>query len=247
MLLAVVVQLASAAFEWVALLLRLGLVAAYCAGCWFVLRPALRAFVSWAGRREAAGGFAVHSAVFAFVLLSAWITSALGLHSAFGALLAGLLLREEEIFVQRWNDTVGGFVSLALVPVFFAYAGCHANMGALESARFIPCFLLFFAAAVAGKFGGCYLSARICGIEHRQARLVGALMNTRGLMELIVLTIGLDMHILPPEVYAMLMLMAIGTTLMTVPLVRLWSPVRLLSSMRGPHGRQAAPRSSAEA
>jgi Kef-type K+ transport system membrane component KefB len=157
-----------------------------------------------------------------YVLLSSWITAAIGFHSAFGALMAALVLRGHADLAQAWRRQVTGFVELILMPVFFAYAGIHVSLGSVQSPDFWQWFLLFLVAAVLGKFGGSYLGARWSGIPHRDARIISALMNTRGLMELIVLTIGLQLGILPVPVYSMLVLMALVTTAMTVPLLRFW-------------------------
>jgi len=159
-------------------------------------------------------------AVFCFVLISSLITAEIGFHSAFGALVSALVLRGQPAFTSEWSKRLDGFVELILMPVFFAYAGIHANLGAISSSSFFPWFSLFLFGAVAGKFGGCYLGARMTGVLHRDACMIGALMNTRGLMELIVLTIGLQLHVIPESVYTMLVIIALVTTAMTVPILR---------------------------
>lgn len=158
--------------------------------------------------------------VFCYVLLSSWLTSQMGFHSAFGALLAALSLRAHTALIHEWSQRVDGFVELVLMPVFFAYAGIHANLGSIPSGSFWSWLGLFCAAAIVGKFGGSYWGARLVGVAKPDAVMIATLMNTRGLMELIVLTIGLQLHVLPTAVYTMLVLMALGTTAMTVPLLR---------------------------
>jgi Kef-type K+ transport system membrane component KefB len=160
--------------------------------------------------------------VICYVLISSWITAEIGFHSAFGALMAGLVLRDLPGLQIEWRAKLEGFVSLILMPVFFALAGIQAATGSVSLPNFWLWFGLFLIGGIAGKFGGSYLGARISGVEHRDASVIGALMNTRGLMELIVLTIGLKSGILPPSVYTMLFVMALATTAMTVPILRLF-------------------------
>jgi Kef-type K+ transport system membrane component KefB len=159
-------------------------------------------------------------AVICYVLVSGWITATIGFHSAFGALVAALALRGLPGLESEWRERVEGFVTLILMPVFFALAGIQATLGSVSLPNFWGWFALFLVGAVAGKFGGSYLGARLSGVGRRDASVIGALMNTRGLMELIVLTIGLKLGLLPPAVYTMLFLMALATTAMTVPILR---------------------------
>ncbi|AMP04479.1 cation:proton antiporter [Collimonas pratensis] len=160
--------------------------------------------------------------VVCYVLMSSWITAEIGFHSAFGALLAGLALRDLPGLKIEWRAKVEGFVALLLMPVFFALAGIQAATGSISLPNFWLWLGLFFAGAVAGKFGGSYLGARLSGVGQRDASVIAALMNTRGLMELIVLTIGLKAGLLPPAAYTMLFIMALATTAMTVPILRLF-------------------------
>ena len=159
--------------------------------------------------------------LFCFVLASAVATSLIGFHSAFGALSAALFLRRVPGLDVEWRENVEGFVKLVLMPVFFAYAGLHASIGMIDDASSWLWFGVFLAGGFAGKFGGSYVGARVTGLAPRDAMLVGSLMNTRGLMELIVLSIGLQMQILPTRVYTILVIFALVTTALTAPLVRL--------------------------
>jgi Kef-type K+ transport system membrane component KefB len=161
-------------------------------------------------------------AVICYALISSWFTAQIGFHSAFGALMAGLVLRDLPGLKIEWRAKVEGFVALLLMPVFFALAGIQAATGSVSLPNFWPWLGVFLLGGIAGKFGGSYLGARIAGVGHRDASVIGALMNTRGLMELIVLTIGLKSGILPPSAYTMLFIMALATTAMTVPVLRLF-------------------------
>lgn len=218
LMVAMIAALTAGMQAWHDIARNVGLLCGFAAVSLLLVRPLWRTLF-----RRAAGPDAVVRllpAVFCYVLLSSWITAGIGFHSAFGALVAGLVLRDQAAFTRAWSQRVDGFVELVLMPVFFAYAGIQANLGALPAASFWPWFGLFLAGAVVGKLGGSYLGARLGGAPRREAGMIGVLMNTRGLMELIVLTIGLQLHVLPPVVYSMLVLMALVTTAMTVPLLR---------------------------
>ncbi|MEO6921805.1 MAG: cation:proton antiporter [Collimonas sp.] len=220
LILALIAVLASGTFSISHTLRDFGLLALFVAASLLIARPLWRNYL---GRRKDATPSAVTLAcVISYVLISSWVTAAIGFHSAFGALMAALVLRGQPALAAEWQRRVEGFVELILMPVFFAYTGIHVSLGSVQSPDFWRWFFLFLFAAVLGKFGGSYLAARCSAIPHRDARIIGALMNTRGLMELIVLTIGLQLNILPVPVYSMLVLMALATTAMTVPLLRLW-------------------------
>jgi Kef-type K+ transport system membrane component KefB len=108
-----------------------------------------------------------------------------------------------------------------LVPLFFAFAGLRASLGLVQSGSLWGYTLLIIAVAIAGKLGGCGITARLTGMRWREATALGVLMNTRGLMELVVLNIGLDIGVLGPELYTMMVIMAITTTFLTMPLLSL--------------------------
>jgi len=220
LLLAVIAAFAAGTYAFDRTLRDLALLAAFIAFSLLLAKPLWRSLLSRG--KATTPSAAILACVACYVLLSSWITAAIGFHSAFGALMAALVLRGHADLAQAWRRQVTGFVELILMPVFFAYAGIHVSLGSVQSPDFWQWFLLFLVAAVLGKFGGSYLGARWSGIPHRDARIISALMNTRGLMELIVLTIGLQLGILPVPVYSMLVLMALVTTAMTVPLLRFW-------------------------
>ncbi|WP_126282404.1 cation:proton antiporter [Burkholderia stagnalis] len=162
------------------------------------------------------------SVVVPYVLLSAWATTAIGTHSAFGALLAAVMLRKVPGLQEQWELKMEGFVNTVLLPVFFVYSGLSVTFENFDGSSLWLWFLPFLCVAFVGKFGGAYLGARVCGLTRRDAALVGSLMNTRGLVELVVLAAGLQMHALSRSSYAVLLLVALGTTAMTSPFVRLW-------------------------
>lgn len=223
-ILAAVVSIVAAGFDPLGFVRQLALFGGYLLVGWKIVRPLLRRLIAFIDARG--GGFSLGSTsvVLAAVLVSGLAALLLGLHGAFGGFLMGLLLRDQSELIERWKQGGGALVNVLFVPVFFAYAGLHMDVGKLGAWSYLPWFVLFLLAAILGKFGGCYIAARSFGLSSSQARVVGILMNTRGLMELIVLAIGYELGVIPREVYTMLVLMAILTTLMTAPLLKRWAP-----------------------
>ncbi|MDE1180637.1 cation:proton antiporter [Paraburkholderia sp.] len=200
------------------LLRPLASIVLYALGCIAGVRYLVKPWLMRAAARQDTQ--AVFTLVTCCVLLSAWTTSHLGFHSAFGALLPGILLRDVDVVREQWERTLGGFVRIVLMPVFFSYAGLHTSIASVDGYDAWLWFGAFLVAGFAGKYGGAYLASRVCGLPSNDASVIASLMNARGLMELIVLSIGLQLGILPTRVYTILVLFALVTTAMTTPLVR---------------------------
>lgn len=179
-----------------------------------LLLPRLERAVDAAGRLPAGG----LSLVLALVLVAAWVTSQIGIFAIFGSFLLGAALSGS----PRLREAVAGhftdFVTVFFLPIFFTYTGLRTSIGSLAGIEAWGWCAAVFAVAVIGKWGGCGLAARLGGLAAGEAACVGVLMNTRALMELIVVNVGLDLGVIPPAVYCMLVLMAIGTTIMATPL-----------------------------
>jgi Kef-type K+ transport system membrane component KefB len=155
---------------------------------------------------------------------SCLVTHYLGIFVIFGAFLFGTCLHQEPAIVKAWRDRFSGVVLVAFVPVFFTNTGLNTKIGELETpVEWFACALIL-AAAVAGKLGGCYLGARLTGQPPHEAGCIAALMNTRALMALIAINIGLDLGLLTPALFTMLVIMALLTTAMCGPLLRWWLP-----------------------
>ncbi len=148
-------------------------------------------------------------------------TEALGIFTIFGGFVLGILFHRHGAFVSAWRGQVGQFVLVFFLPIFFTYTGLRTNMLGLDSAQDWAWCAAFFAVSVGAKIIPVYLAARAAGVAHHDANILGVLMNTRALMELIVLNIGFSLGFIPQDVFTMLVLMAIGTTMMTGPLLRL--------------------------
>lgn len=154
------------------------------------------------------------------VFVSAAVTNMLGIFSIFGAFMLGAILYDQEELRASVNRRLQDFVTVFFLPIFFTYTGLRTDIGEMGGgALWLFCGLVL-AAAVAGKFGGCALAARLSGIPPRESAMIGVMMNTRALMELIVINIGYDLGIIPKSVFFMLVFMAVATTYMTTPVLR---------------------------
>ncbi|CAD9217528.1 Sodium/hydrogen exchanger [Burkholderia cenocepacia] len=156
----------------------------------------------------------------ASVLVSGWITSQLGFHSAFGALLIGMLLRDVPSVREQFDRLLGGFLHTILMPIFFACAGLNLQFFDITAHAQWLWLLAFIVVGFAGKYLGVLAGARLTGHTSGDATVIATLMNARGLMELVFLSIGLQLRILPQNVYTMLVIFALFTTAITAPLLR---------------------------
>jgi len=164
------------------------------------------------------------SVILLLVLISGWITERLGIHALFGAFLMGVVMPKDQGFVHALREKLEGLAVVLLLPLYFAFTGLRTSIGLLSGAdMWFYCGLIIMVAIV-GKFGGATFSARLSGMPWREAGAVGILMNTRGLMELVVLNIGLDIGVISPALFTMMVLMALVTTFMTTPLLDLVCP-----------------------
>lgn len=162
------------------------------------------------------------------VVASALITELIGIHLIFGAFLLGAAMPKNEDLVRELAIKTEDFVLIFLLPIFFAYSGLKTQIGLLNRPELWLLCALVLAVAIAGKYVGTYVAARVSGISKREASALGWLMNTRGLTELIVLNIGLELGVISPLIFTMLVIMALVTTFMTSPLLEWTYPKRLI-------------------
>jgi Kef-type K+ transport system membrane component KefB len=166
--------------------------------------------------------------IFVALLLSALAAEAIGIHAIFGAFLLGATIPHDSPAARSLAWQLENVVTILLLPAFFAYTGMRTQLGLLTGpGQWLLCCLIILAAAL-GKFGGTFAAARLTGLGWRNAALLGNLMNTRGLMELIVLNVGLDLKVISPTLFAMMVLMALVTTALTSPVLR-WLKARTVS------------------
>lgn len=201
----------------------IGLVFAYVAFTYLVVRP----IAGWLAAREEKKpkdepvSLTVLAAVLGMLLLSAVATESIGIHALFGAFLFGAVIPHDGRLAEQLRVRLEDVVVVLLLPIFFAFTGMRTQIGLVST----PTDWLFCGAiilvATLGKFGGSFAAARLTGLGWRESSAIGVLMNTRGLMELVVLNVGLDMGVLSPTLFAMLVLMALVTTFATTPVLNL--------------------------
>jgi Kef-type K+ transport system membrane component KefB len=175
------------------------------------------------------------------LLSSALVTEIIGIHALFGAFVAGVIMPVGGTFRAALRTRLESISSVFLLPLFFVYTGLRTQIGLLDDLASWAICLAIVVVATTGKLGGTVLAARWTGLPWRDSVALGALMNTRGLMELIALNVGYDLGILTPEIFARMVLMALVTTAMTGPLVSLsfnWGRGRALSPA-GPMARSS--------
>jgi Kef-type K+ transport system membrane component KefB len=191
------------------------------------VRPALR-YVETRHRQIGRLTQSMTTKILLLVLAAAWTTEWLGIHALFGAFVAGVVMPKGHAFVRELTEKLEHLTVAFLLPLFFALAGLRASIGLLNGLPMWFYFALILLVAVLGKFGGSTLAARWSGQSWREASALGILMNTRGLVELVILSIGFDLGIISPTLYTMMVLMALFTTFMTSPLLERIYPTRLI-------------------
>lgn len=199
-------------------LITLGLTAGFIFAIFVIVRPAAVRFTQQHPRREQTGQGSIVIACIA-LLIAALTTQAIGIHALFGAFLVGAIIPHDSALAHGIKQKFEDLVVVLFLPTFFAFTGLRTQIGLVHGLRDWLICLLIVAVASVGKFGGGAIAAWLTGLGWRQAASLGILMNTRGLMELIVLNVGLDLGVLSPTLFAMLVIMAIVTTLATTPVL----------------------------
>jgi Kef-type K+ transport system membrane component KefB len=201
--------------------LTIGLVAAFVAVMLFLVKPRLARWLETAKGNGLGPGKGTMAGVLALLLGSAVVTEVAGIHALFGAFLAGVVMPRESQFCQYLRVRIENMSSVFLLPLFFAFTGLRTQVGLLDDTPSWLICLGLVCLATLGKLGGSMVAARWTGLGWNDSFALGALMNTRGLMELIALNIGYDLGILSPDIFTMLVLMALVTTSLTGPLLAL--------------------------
>jgi Kef-type K+ transport system membrane component KefB len=185
-----------------------------------VVRPIAHRWADGALRRGG-GELAIMdlAVLLAAVLAASIVTNLIGIFAVFGAFMFGAVLSSHAEFRDAVSRRLRDFVTAFFLPIFFTYTGLRTNVGALENVQLWLLCGLVLAAAIVGKLAGCGLAAYLTGIRRREAACVGVMMNTRGLMQLVVINLGYELRVIPPSMYCILVLMALVTTVMTTPLV----------------------------
>jgi Kef-type K+ transport system membrane component KefB len=191
---------------------------------WFVLRPMASRLLRNMPVERGDVPPNLMTVIVCFIFVMGMCTYKLGIFTIFGGFLAGLLFHRDRRFVDAWRSQIGKFVLVFFLPVFFTYTGLRTNVLGLSTESDWAWLTVVLVAAILGKVIPVYLASRACGFVHRESVILGSLMNTRALMELIVLNIGYDLGFIPQKVFTMLVIMAVVTTVMTGPLLRVLLP-----------------------
>ncbi len=210
-----------------AAVLRIGLVVVFVGFMLWFVKPRMARWVGTAKLEDGPLGKGLIAGVIAFLLACALATDLMGVHALFGAFLAGVVMPARGEFHDFIRVRLEHFSSVFLLPLFFAFNGLRTQVGLLnDGSAWLLCLGLILLATL-GKLGGATLTARATGLDWRNAFALGALMNTRGLIELIALNIGYDLGILSPRLFATLVIMALVTTAMTGPLLNFYERRRI--------------------
>lgn len=230
LLLAIVTAVSLSSFSLAGFGKTLGSLALYVAVSWLLVRPALHRAVKHSVVSEHRFSDNLLGLLVATIFLSAMATYQIGIFAIFGGFMMGVLLHDQHEVVKAWRKKVGEFVTVFFLPIFFTYTGLRTNVGALNNWELWGWCGLLIVLATIGKFGGCYLAARWSGLTHHESKVIGIMMNTRALMELIIINVGYDLGVISQNVFTMLVLMAIFSTVITTPSLRRWLPQAIPST-----------------
>ena len=214
-LLAAVIAIVKAG-TFVSSLYVIGLAILYVIVMLFVVKPFLKKIGELYGTKENLSKPVV-AIFFLTLIISSYLTEIIGIHALFGAFMTGVIMPDITKFRNLFIEKVEDVSVILLLPLFFVYTGLRTEIGLINDPFLWRVTGFIILVAVVGKFFGSALAAKFVGQSWRDSLTIGALMNTRGLMELIVLNIGLDLKVLTPEVFTMMVIMALVTTFMTGP------------------------------
>jgi Kef-type K+ transport system membrane component KefB len=220
LLLSAVSAYAASKFSGVHVLLQYAGLVAFTAVLWFGLRPLAARLVARFPARAGEVNPNLMAVVVCLIFLLGTCTYQLGIFAIFGGFAGGVLFHRHKEFVEAWRSQVGRFVLVFFLPVFFTYTGLRTNVLGLSTVVDWQWLAIILAAAVLSKIVPVYIVGRCCGFDRNESSILGTLMNTRALMELIVLNIGFDLGLIPQKVFTMLVIMAVFTTLMAGPLLK---------------------------
>jgi Kef-type K+ transport system membrane component KefB len=235
-ILAYIVVLIRSAHATTSIWVTLGGIAAFALTMIYGVKHLLRGFEN-VYRESGAISEDLMALMLLLVLISALSTESLGIHLLFGAFLMGAIMPKEDKFVRYVLDRFETITVTLLLPLFFAFTGLRTNIGLVKGHEmWMYCGLIVLVATV-GKLGGSMLAAWLSGMPLREAAGLGTLMNTRGLMELVILNIGLDIKVISPALFSMMVMMALITTFMTTPVLELICPQKAVRAEMEKAGR----------
>lgn len=221
LLLALISSMVAAEFSLSRLLLSATAVVTYILVMIFVVRPLLVRWTRWVMRNS--GGELYSTALAQLIVLcfaSAAITHAIGIFSVFGSFMMGAILHDQKAFCAAVTNRMRDFVTVFFLPIFLTFTGLRTDIGSLSGAPALFIAAIVILVASVGKFVGCSVAAKASRLSWREAFAIGTMMNTRGLVELVVLNAGYDLGIIPKQVFFIFVIMAVATTYMTAPVLR---------------------------
>ena len=222
-LLAAISTVVMANFSLLGIAQQVGAILLYLFCCWLIVKMLKRHLIS---RYDLSRGLPrdLMAILLIMVFVSAMVTNQIGIFAIFGGFVMGVLFHSNTELVAAWKEKVSDLVMVFFLPIFCTYSGLRTDILGLDSWElWIWCGAALILATV-GKFGGCYWGGRFAGLNRYEARSIAIMMNTRALMGLIVLNVGHDLGVISQNVFTMMVLMAIFTTIITAPCLRLWLP-----------------------
>jgi Kef-type K+ transport system membrane component KefB len=217
LLLALITTLVVSHFDSGRFALRVLGVALFALACVKLVRPLLKRAIAKSGSGGSVLPGNLLGGLLVAIFLAAMTTYQIGIFAIFGGFMLGVILFDETALVAAWRERVGQFVLVFFLPIFFTYTGLRTSIGGLDQASDWGWCFVVIVLATAGKLGGAYVGARRSGLDHPQSVILGFMMNTRALMELIVINVGLDLGVISQKVFTMLVIMAIVSTVATTP------------------------------
>jgi Kef-type K+ transport system membrane component KefB len=220
LLLALITALTVSNFDPAQLALKVLLVGVFALVSAMVVRPLLKRLVRRSRPRDGKLSLNLIGCMLGVIFLGAMTTSQIGIFAIFGGFMMGVILYDESEFVAAWRTRVGDFVTVFFLPIFFTFTGLRTYIGGLDTmADWGLCLAVVTVACLAKLIPG-YIAARRSGFNHSESAMIGFMMNTRALRELIILNVGLDLGVISQKQFTMLVIMAIVSTVITTPILR---------------------------
>jgi Kef-type K+ transport system membrane component KefB len=220
LLLALITALAVSEFDPLRLGLRVLWVALFVLVSVKAVRPLLKRVMRRSSLRDGRLSPNLLGAMLGVIFLGGIATSEIGIFAIFGGFMMGVILYDEPQFVAAWRERVGHFVTVFFLPIFFTYTGLRTSIGGLDTPADWGWCAAVVGVACTAKLAGAYFASRRSGFNHAESVIIGFMMNTRALMELIVINVGFDLGVISQKLFTMLVIMAIVSTVVTTPVLR---------------------------
>jgi Kef-type K+ transport system membrane component KefB len=220
LLLALITTLAASNFVGREFALRVTMVVAFGLISVKIVRPLLKRAIRRSNPHDGKMTGNLLSGLLVVIFAAAMTTYQIGIFAIFGGFMIGVILFDEPELVAAWRERVGGFVTVFFLPIFFTYTGLRTSIGGLDTLTDWTWCVAIVAVASLSKLGSAYLAARRSGFDHAESAMIGFMMNTRALMELIVINVGFDLGVISQKMFTMLVIMAIFSTVITTPALR---------------------------